>query len=107
MKKAQVTIFVLVAIVLIAAIVFVSWLRANQTSTSEDVECEVALDCVPAECCDSDLCVPRDQAPDCAGVDCAPGCYNQADNSLGCASVGGTGKGSCTCSNNKCVPLWP
>jgi hypothetical protein len=107
MKKGQVTIFILVALVLVGGIVLVAWLKANDHSSVEVVECSEDSDCVPNECCDAQFCVAETGALDCFGVECAPGCKNYEDDSLGCATLGGGGKGSCSCVGGKCAPVWP
>lgn len=107
MKKGQVSIFILVGVFFVAALVLFGWLNANNNLTVEPKDCVVAADCVPSECCDSDLCVPKSEAPDCSGVICQLGCENYKDNSTGCDDpFSGVGKGSCNCTaEGKCMPV--
>ena len=103
MKKGQVAIFIIVGLVFVGAIVIYGAVRTNVEPEVDEMECSVDADCVPAECCNSDLCVPAIEAVDCTGIVCPPGCNNYEDNFIGCV---GTGVGSCQCINRKCEPVW-
>ena len=105
MKKGQVAIFVLVSLFFVAAIVLFVWLKSVEQPIVEEKECSIDADCVPNECCDADLCAPLDEAPECSGVICAPGCGSFDEKFLGCKNSGEAG--SCKCINQKCAPIWP
>ncbi len=58
-----------------------------------DKECITDTDCVPAECCHPDTCVPIEKAPNCNGIFCTQEC---APSTLDC------GQGSCGCIEGRC-----
>ncbi|MBU0467178.1 MAG: hypothetical protein KJ718_03445 [Nanoarchaeota archaeon] len=102
-KIGQVAIFIVVALVLVGGIVLVSWVNDKDDVEIEVRECESADDCVPAECCNARLCVSEQDAPDCTGVMCPPGCRGYVTEELGCDIDGdGKGTGECVCVNQKC-----
>lgn len=96
MKKAQITVFVIIAIFLVAGILLLVFITKNNVSAER--ECERDTDCVPANCCHPNSCVPREEAPDCSAVSCTAEC---APNTLDC------GQGYCGCVNSKCSAVFP
>ncbi|MFH1802991.1 MAG: hypothetical protein ABH864_06110 [archaeon] len=109
MKKGQVSVFILVGLFFVAALVLLAWLSSKNVAV-EPKECAVPADCVPTECCDSDLCVPKGEAPeDCSRIACKLGCENYIDNSTGCEDpfTPDVEKGFCDCVDQKCKPVWP
>ena len=103
-RKGQVAIFIIVALVLVAGIVLVSWLKDKDEPEVEVRECEVDEDCVPEQCCDAYSCVGVSEAVDCSRVDCAPGCWSREDNHTGCRQPDWDRNpyGECKCVNQKC-----
>mgnify|MGYP001580180208 CR=1 FL=1 len=109
MKKGQVAIFIVVALILVGALVLVAWIRDKDVPETDVIECNTADDCVPDECCDASSCVPKSERPDCTvlqvdgsreDIICAPGCGSDRYVTLGC---NWRNPGTCTCVNNKCV----
>jgi hypothetical protein len=110
-RFGQVTIFIIVALFLVGAVVLAVWLNAGREPELQVVECSIDSDCVPSTCCDAQLCTGKQDAPDCAylnpilGRRCALGCYSFDNKYLGCDADGdGNGEGVCVCENRKCVP---
>ncbi|MBU0976973.1 MAG: hypothetical protein KKD18_01005 [Nanoarchaeota archaeon] len=103
-KKGQVSIFVIVGIFLVGALVLLGWLSMNRKIEVNERECSVNEDCVPNECCDSEICVPANEAPDCSFVFCPPGCYNYPDLSTGCDNpeTSENERGICVCEEEHC-----
>jgi len=98
MKKAQIAIFVIIAVFLVAGILLLVFIKNNNVSAER--ECERDRDCLPSKCCDADSCAPRDEAPDCKGVSCSPEC-TPGTYTLGCSG------GYCSCKNSKCQAVFP
>lgn len=111
MERGQVSIFVILGVFIVGALLLFGWLSMGGNSRVEERECFENSDCVPNECCDARQCVPENEAPDCLGVYCPPGCKNYDDNSLGCNVVSTPGvdeRGSCVCNaDGICEPSWP
>lgn len=112
MKKGQVSIFILVGLFFVGAVVLIAWLKSNGQNIVDERECEIDSDCVPDRCCDAQLCVPMVYKPNCTtvnifgystSVDCAIGCYSYVTGNLGCD---GGRSGSCVCVSGKCAPKW-
>jgi len=102
-KKGQVTIFIIVALVLVSGIVLVSWLKDKDIPEVEVRECEVNADCIPKQCCDAFSCVGVQDAVDCTDADCEFGCDSRAgDADLGCNQGAGNPPGQCVCVNQNC-----
>lgn len=59
------------------------------------LSCTADSDCVPASCCHSTSCVPRNQAPDCTDVMCTLDCKE------GTTDCGG----GCYCDEGKCSTI--
>jgi len=92
MKKGQVTIFVIIALLLAVSVGVV--LFVSNGSPDIEVECQKNSDCVPADCCHATSCVAVGDAPSCDGVFCTEIC---SPGSLDC------GQGSCGCVQGRCV----
>jgi hypothetical protein len=59
-------------------------------------ECSGNTDCVAAQCCHPNDCVPLDEAPDCYGVSCTDNCE---PGTMDC------GQGHCECQSGTCVAV--
>mgnify|MGYP006929348154 CR=1 FL=1 len=94
MKRGQITIFVIIALVLIIGVVAL-FLSKGEGVVIEDGgdECSIDADCVKATCCHASSCVNIENAPDCSGIYCSQECQ---PGTLDC------GQGSCGCVNKKC-----
>ncbi len=109
-KKAQLAIFIILAVFLVGVIVLVA-LAKNNNPTVEIQECVVDEDCFPAECCDSRTCVPVSEKPNCTivngtDIECPDGCYNYLTGELGCENFVGEPEGICKCINSKCLAVF-
>ena len=69
-KRGQLSLFILIAIILVGNIVLITLLRDNSETTSNDYECLEPSDCIAAACCDATSCVANASAPDCTVVNC-------------------------------------
>lgn len=96
MKKAQITVFVIIALFLVAGILLLVFVTRNNVSAER--ECERDTDCLPSICCHPNSCVPRDEASNCDGVFCTQVCE---PGTLDC------GQGYCGCVNSKCQAVFP
>ncbi|MCA9485480.1 MAG: hypothetical protein KC506_01395 [Nanoarchaeota archaeon] len=105
LKKGQVSMFVIIAVVLVAVIVFIAILAARTKPEEIEFECHTDSDCVPSECCGALNCVPLGEAPSCAGVECVGFCESGESGKLGCGPP--EDRGFCGCVNNKCSPIFP
>jgi len=105
-KGGQASIFIIVAVFLLAAIVLLSLLQDKDDPDLNVIECEVDSDCRPAKCCNAETCVSEEYYPDCTDVNCSTGCDSQrgGDFFLGC---GLTTRGVCECIDQKCLPNLP
>ena len=94
MKKGQVTIFILIAVILVGYIVITTILKEKKEIDLEINECQTDVDCVPATCCHPTECAPVAQKPDCSEILCTEECKQ---GTLDC------NQGNCACINNKCA----
>ena len=90
MKRGQITIFVIIAIILVVGVGVSVFLKSDSPKL---IECETDSDCVPSTCCHATSCAPVGDAPDCSQQICTLNCEPQT---LDC------GYGGCSCVNNKC-----
>lgn len=112
------TIFILVGIFFVAALLVFAWLKSLDKPALEEKECNINSDCVPNECCDADLCVAKVYAPKCLGdnenplvtaddVQCPLGAQSYGDSPFLGQGITVADRGTCACVNNKCTAVWP
>ena len=95
MKKGQVTIFIIIALIIVLGIILVTYYsKENNVGISE---CVVDEDCVKSACCHASSCVSSENAPECSGIYCTQACE---PGTLDCE------QGSCECVNKKCEAVF-
>ena len=82
----------IVILILIGLLVYLIYLGFRETGNSEESECVVDEDCVPATCCHPSECVSVYNAPDCSSALCSQVCSGPLDCNAG----------YCSCVNGKC-----
>lgn len=94
-KKAQVTIWVIIGILLVGAFI-IAFVFISSEEVESEIECVSDEDCVPATCCHASSCAAVGSEQDCSGVACTLEC---APGTLDC------GQGNCLCVNGKCAAV--
>lgn len=95
--RGQVSIFVIIALLLVGSIIIVGILISKKEPKAEVHECETNSNCIPLECCHPKSCVSKMEKPDCSGISCTLNCEPKT---LDC------GQGSCKCIENKCKAVF-
>lgn len=103
-RGGQVAIFVVIAIFLVAVLIFYYLVVAENDDLGFEIECSTDSDCFAIKeignpCCHPDTCVSKSEAPDCSDAICTQGCSGLLD----CPDL--PGHGSCGCVNSKCEPV--
>jgi hypothetical protein len=86
--------FWIIIALIILLIVLIILIIKNKNSNDKDYsgECRIDSDCVPGGCCHPNICVSKENAPDCRDFICSMECSGPLD----CMA------GSCGCVNGKC-----
>ena len=101
-KKAQVAIFVVIAVFLVAVFIIYYIVSSEKEDVVFEIDCQIDSDCIPIKdtgnpCCHPNSCAQKSEAPDCSDVFCTAVCQ---PGSLDC------GQGSCKCINSKCAAVF-
>lgn len=100
MQKKQVKTAIIVVLVIVIAIIGLSFFLKKQNQDEnipDELYCESNADCVQAACCHANSCVNVNSKPDCSGFFCTQVCE---EGTLDC------GQGSCLCQNNRCKAVF-
>ena len=98
MKRGHVTIFVIIALLIVVVGVVLSfYYESKEVKDNGEAGCVFDEDCVAASCCHTSSCVSAEDAPDCIGIYCTQVCQPET---LDC------GQGSCKCVNKECKAVF-